>query len=157
MLQEIFDRQLSLQNQAYGKDLVAIGNGGGEAMAQEVKDNILALEDELHEALNEVGWKPWATSRHMNREAYLSELVDALHFLVNLYALGGGDAMDMFERYLKKNNRNRERQLEGYDGIKGKCPGCHRALDDPAVECQQGIYQTWCTATKQWYDQATAQ
>ena len=120
MLQEIFDRQLSLQNQAYGKDLVAIGNGGGEAMAQEVKDNILALEDELHEALNEVGWKPWATSRHMNREAYLSELVDALHFLVNLYALGGGDSMDMFERYLKKNNRNRERQLEGYDGIKGK-------------------------------------
>lgn len=135
MLQEIFDRQLGLQTAAYSKDLTAIANDGGEALAQEIKDNILGLEDELHEALGEVGWKPWATARHINKEAYLSELVDALHFLVNLYALGGGDAVDMFNRYLKKNKRNRERQLEGYDGLKGKCPGCHRALDDPAVEC----------------------
>lgn len=146
MLRDIFERQVGLQNLAYDKDLVAIGNGGGETLVQEVKDNILALSDELHEALAEVGWKAWASSRHMNADAFKGELVDALHFFVNLYALAGGDADDLYERYLAKNRRNLERQLEGYDGVSGKCKSCHRALDDPAVKCtDNGVDDPYCS------------
>ena len=95
----------------------------------------MALEAELQEALDETGWKPWATSRHVNEDAYLNELVDALHFFVNLFALGGGTADDLYERYCRKNDKNRARQLSGYDGVTGKCPLCRRALDDEAVTC----------------------
>lgn len=136
-LQDIFDRQVSLQKEAYNLDLEALAARPISASrVEQIKNNVLALTDELHEALNEVGWKPWATSRHVNDEALRGELVDAMHFLVNLYVLGGGTAEDLHARYVAKNDKNRKRQLEGYDGVSGKCPGCRRALDDEAVSCQ---------------------
>src|SRR3546814_16501718 len=35
------------------------------ALVEYIKNQVLALLDEGHEALNEVGWKPWASSRHV--------------------------------------------------------------------------------------------
>lgn len=95
-----------------------------------IRDMVLACTDELHEALNEVGWKPWASSRHVNLEAFRGELIDALHFLLNLFLLADLDAAGILDRYLAKNERNAQRQEEGYDGVSGKCPSCKRALDD---------------------------
>lgn len=95
-----------------------------------LKDQILAMLDESHEALNELGWKPWATSRHINEEEFKGELVDVLCFLVNL-ALGVGlTANDFAALHAEKVGRNIKRQREGYDGVTGKCPGCNRAIDD---------------------------
>jgi len=95
-----------------------------------LKDQILALLDEAHEALGEIGWKPWATSRHINREAFSGELADILCFLVNL-ALGVGLSPDeFFALHQEKVLRNIARQEANYDGVTGKCPGCGRAIDD---------------------------
>ncbi len=100
-----------------------------------IKDMVLALTDELHEALGEVGWKPWATSKHINRDAYVGELVDAWHFFMNLLLVVGVSPDEFSVKYHAKLQKNYDRQQEGYDGIVGKCPGCKRAYDDEAVNC----------------------
>lgn len=114
--------------------------------------NVTATVDELHELLGEIGWKPWAKSRHINLEAARGEWIDAMHFMANLaLVLGMDDAEDIIERYHKKHEKNAKRQEEGYDGVSTKCPGCKRAIDDDAVDCRlvndDGVRsQFWCDA-----------
>jgi len=95
--------------------------------------NAYALMDEIHEAMNEVGWKPWATSRHINTDEFRAELIDAFHFLLNMWMATFSDlatpeymASVLYAQYKTKNQVNRDRQLKGYDGVTGKCPQCHR-------------------------------
>lgn len=126
MLAKIFSSQAYFQN-LLGHDYDRMDDG--ELIAY-LKDQVLAMLDEGHEALNEMGWKPWATSRHINREAFAGELADILCFLVNL-ALGVGmTAHDLFLLHQEKARRNIKRQQDKYDGVTGKCPGCNRAIDD---------------------------
>ena len=110
----------------------------GDKMASHVRDMVIALEDELHEAMNETGWKPWATSRHFNAEPFTKELVDAWHFFMNLMLVGAHqlgmsaeEYADYFTRqYITKNVINRERHEKGeYDGL-NKCPKCKRDLNE---------------------------
>jgi dimeric dUTPase (all-alpha-NTP-PPase superfamily) len=132
MLDLIFEKQKALQVRSYGGDPAELPD---EERIAYVRNMTLALEDELHEALAETGWKPWATSRHINREAYVGELVDALHFLVNLFLVVGAGADEVHARYIEKSTRNAKRQSDGYDGLAGKCTSCRAALDDAGVTC----------------------
>ena len=75
------DAQLELQKNAYGNDPSTLETN---EQLDWIRWNTLALEDELHEALAETGWKPWAKSKHVNRDAFVGELVDAFHFFMNL-------------------------------------------------------------------------
>ncbi len=116
-----------LQEEFYG----AIYPVKGEALADYVTINHSALVLEASELLSEFGWKPWAQPRGwVNRENALKEAVDVAHFLGNiLSAIGVTD--DEWERaYQAKQEVNRQRQREGYDGVTGKCPGCKRSYDD---------------------------
>lgn len=140
----LFEEQRQLQIKAYGKDPADITDP--EERIQFIKDMTYALEDELHEMTGEVGWKPWATSRHVNEEAAQGELVDAFHFFMNLCMVVNMTPDMLFAKYLKKRKRNEERQKEGYDGIRGKCSKCKRALDDPAVLCGYVDGAWFCTA-----------
>ena len=108
---------------------------------QYVKDMTLAAIQELGEALNETNWKPWSvSSRGINVPAYVGELVDVWHFLMNLMLAAGYDPADaadaLYEGYLVKRGINEKRASEGYDDTLLKCPLCKRALDDPAVSCR---------------------
>lgn len=132
MLDNIFERQLRLQIDSYGVDPSSLS---GEERRVFIVDMTLALQDELHEALAECGWKPWASSRHLDKDAFVSELVDALHFLVNLFIVAGASADDVYNAYIAKSEKNAARQQSGYDGVAGKCATCKRALDDTAVLC----------------------
>lgn len=108
----------------------------GDALARSVIENHTSLVTELGEALNEVGWKPWTRNRGwVNREAFIRELVDAGHFLANLLMAVGCTDEEWERLYREKQDINLKRQREGYDGVSSKCPGCKRALDDPATEC----------------------
>jgi hypothetical protein len=131
-LNTMLEMQRQLQVKHYGKDPADLS---GEERALFIKDMVLALTDELHEALQEVGWKPWATSRHVNDEAFKGELIDAWHFFMNLILVSGMDPFDFMQRYISKHDKNASRQEAGYDGVADKCPGCRRALDDEAVLC----------------------
>lgn len=119
---------------------------------QELIDYIVymktALDDELHEMLNETGWKPWATSRHINIEGMKSELVDAFQFFMNLCSAAKMDANELMIRHADKLKKNYERAANGYDGISTKCGWCGRALDDAYVSCENSVDGTslgWCT------------
>lgn len=125
--------QHELQVTSFGKDPK---NGlTDEEKMDWIRWNVLALEDELHEMLQETGWKPWAKSKHINRDAYVSELVDSFHFFMNLMLIVNCSPEELLKKYFEKRKVNIKRQAEGYDGIEGKCRMCHRALDDDAVHC----------------------
>lgn len=145
------------------RELQLMYNGGkaiedftDEERMQAIRDNVLACTDELHEALGESGWKPWASSNHLNREAFQAEMVDAWHFFMNLMLHSGMTATDLYDGYVKKNAKNLQRQADGYDGVTTKCPGCKRAYDDEAVKCYPaghviGGFETtvsWCDHNK---------
>ena len=107
--------------------------------------NTYACTDELHEAMAEMGWKPWATSRHFHSEAMLNEMVDAWHFFMNMLLVIAGEQgwntqelADQFtKRYLIKNSVNVQRQEEGYDGVSSKCPLCKRELIGKPAMCPE--------------------
>jgi hypothetical protein len=141
-----------LQVEAYHDD---VWPKTGDVLADSVTMNSTALLVELGEALQEVGWKSWASPRGwVNRDAYIGELVDVGHFLANLLVAVGCDDAEWETRYVAKQALNLKRQLEGYDGVSTKCPGCHRdRLDVGVVGCY--ITETgkaFCVHTKQMYD-----
>lgn len=106
----------------------------GMELIQFIKDMKMALDSEAQEMLDEVGWKPWATSRHVNHQRVKEELIDAWHFWMNLWLCVGGTADEMLEMYLKKSQKNIDRQLEGYDGVTGKCLSCHTDLTEARID-----------------------
>lgn len=149
-LQDMLDAQEQLQMRSYAGDRPAALQG--TERVDFIKTHILALLDEAHEALNETGWKPWATSRHVNDKAFKSELIDAWHFMMNLFLVARMNADDIEEAYFKKRGINVKRQEEGYDGVSTKCPGCKRALDDSGVLCYAGGPQIfYCDRFGHWF------
>ena len=98
---------------------------------------MLALENELHELLAETGWKPWATSRHVDETRAVGEWVDVFHFAMNLLLAVAPRNMSAEQlgelvaaRYLEKRQRNIHRRKIGYDGVSDKCHECHRDLTE---------------------------
>jgi hypothetical protein len=132
--QDALKAQHSLQVKSFGSDPSKLTE---EEKIEWIRWNMLALMDELHEGLAETGWKPWAKSKHVNRDAFVSELVDAFHFLMNLMLVVDCSADEFLDKYFVKRGLNEARQANGYDGIAGKCFTCKRALDDTAVTCTE--------------------
>lgn len=122
----------TLQREAFNNVLPSLEP---ENRAAEFRTQAFAAIAEIVEMSNEIGWKPWATSRHLNREAFIAEGVDVLHFIANALLLAGCTDEELNEVYTAKMEKNRARQLAGYDGVTTKCPQCKRALDDEAVTC----------------------
>jgi len=79
-----------------------------------IKNQILALYDEVGEALREVPWKPWKRNQQFNVSKFRMELIDIFHFLINLCLLSGMNAEDVFTLFQSKNQINKMRQKNGY-------------------------------------------
>lgn len=113
-----------------------------------IREQALAATDEIHEALAETGWKSWASSNHINRDAYAGELADTFIFLMNMMLVSDITPSELMEIVRAKQIKNHKRQDDGYDGVTTKCPGCKRAYDDDAVTCtppvQQSGARAWC-------------
>lgn len=118
-----------------------------------IRDQHQAAVMELGEALDEVSWKPWAQGSWIHRDEFMNELVDVLHFWLNMALAIGGKATareladEIFTRFALKNRTNARRQVDGYDGRSTKCGGCGRALDDLGVECRRLGDQGFCAKT----------
>lgn len=143
----MLELQSQLQTETYGYNFQRMLTADRVRYIKEMK---LALDAELQEALDETSWKTWITRNYINRDAYVGELVDALHFFMNMLLVLGDDPADLasevFTRYCLKHRVNAQRQLDGYDGVSTKCNQCHRALDDPAVACWRRGDQGYCAA-----------
>jgi hypothetical protein len=117
-VQNWLDNQRQLQVHAYHQDPRFLK---GDGRADYGLWNVLALTDELHEALLELKWKPWLTEGRgdwVNRDAFVGELIDAMHFLGNLFLLAGATGSEITERYIQKLALNAHRQEVGYSGDK---------------------------------------
>jgi len=138
------DSTYALQREYFGVDLEK--RLDPDEFADAIMMNHSALIVELSEFMDEIGWKPWATPRGwVNRDAAVSELVDVGHFLANLLMHLRVTDIEWETKYQRKQEINRQRQRDGYDGVSTKCAGCGRALDDPATFCRffdDGRY--WC-------------
>ena len=124
-----------------------------EAMAEFMRWYFAACVIELAEAMQEVGWKPWATDRSIRVPAFVGEMVDAFHFFMNMLLCGTGMTPENIAKvftdaYLEKNAINAQRQKEGYTGLE-KCRDCGRELVKGFVElegfkfCNNGCYDAW--------------
>lgn len=99
-----------------------------EQRIDNIKDNVTAATAELFELLQEIGWKPWATSRHINRQEACGEWIDVWFFLMNIALHLDMTPDEMWHAYREKYVVNVNRQKDGYDGVTGKCPQCRRDL-----------------------------
>lgn len=122
-----------------------------------------AIIKELGEVMDECGWKPWASSNHINETAFKAELVDVFHFFMNFMLVVGMTPAELYAGYMRKNAKNHERQDKGYDGVTGKCPGCHRDYTDPGVTCTpthagpDGAGMGWCGELREHVDTPVVQ
>lgn len=104
-----------------------------------IRTMTLALIAELGEMLDEIGWKPWSTSRHVNEDAAFGELRDAWQFMMNLMmavTLAPPDevADRLYAELQAKHVVNMDRAMNGYDGVSGKCSACRRDLAEIEVK-----------------------
>jgi len=128
----MFDNWLAttreLQTKSFGQDPATLE---GDAKADFITWNLAAVVVELGEMMNEFpGHKNWVLDRTIiNREEFIGEAVDALHFLGNILATVGCTDEELSIRYLQKVEKNRARMASGaYDGVTDKCPTCKREL-----------------------------
>lgn len=133
MLQEMIDLQAKLQSETYGKDISKLDT---REKIEAYSINMMALQDELHEALNEMSWKPWAKAEYFNDDRVQQELVDAWHFFMNLMIISGMDAEKLHLRYLAKRKVNIKRQEDGYDGVSTKDENGN-ATDEPTLDFEE--------------------
>jgi len=128
MFQQVFE------GQAYFQGLLghSVSTMTTQELANYVKEQVLALLDESHEALAEVSWKPWAKDQFVNHSQLGGELADILCFLTNLALAAGLTSEQFFALWREKATRNIKRQQKagGYSQVDGKCPTCRRAIDD---------------------------
>lgn len=122
-----------------------------ETRADSMMTMLLAAHAEITEMGQECGWKPWAQPRGwINREAVISEAVDVLHFVANMLTHANCTGKELTEAYKAKQQKNLDRQLEGYDGVSDKCPGCKKCYVDPGVRCsppndEAPVPLAWCS------------
>jgi hypothetical protein len=58
-LSRMIEMQRELQTKTYGHDFTVMST---QDRVHFIKENVLAMTDELHELLAETSWKPWAKS-----------------------------------------------------------------------------------------------
>lgn len=117
-LEQIMKKQAELQKRL-GTDF---SNMTLEERADFMRNHRGYLADEVAEALYEMPYyKLWKNYDKMNEEDITAawqkvhmELIDSLHFFVNLLLCAGMTADEVHDMYMMKNKENHRRQDEGY-------------------------------------------
>ena len=90
-------------------------HGTLEEKTQMSKSAILAGVAEMVEVLNEMNWKPWKkVKKQVNEKKIKEELIDVLHFVIELMIIWRVSPEDAFKAFTKKHLINMERQKGGY-------------------------------------------
>jgi hypothetical protein len=131
-LGDILNLQAATQYSVYGYDFANMS-------LREIMDfwhmNNHSLIDEIHEATDALGgissggsaiWKRWKKDYHKYQEMKFSdlspedqleckfEIIDILHFFMNMAASIGMSPQEMYNMYMSKNEENRRRQTNNY-------------------------------------------
>ena len=88
---------------------------------QYINQMILALHEEAVEIMRETAYKNpayvpfgWKRNNEFNRFKMQDEIVDILHFVINLALVSGMDAELLYKKYCEKSDENNRRQKNGY-------------------------------------------
>lgn len=123
MLVQIFYRQQELMDKYHPIEAkngllqthdvpVDLHSAAGQAR---LKDFAWRVTEEIGEAMNCLKNKPWKQTQMLTDEVhYKEELIDALHFFVELFLLSGMGPQDVYEMYFKKSEVNKFRQRSQY-------------------------------------------
>lgn len=127
-LAAMFQRQADFQR-FIGLDIDALVSDPEQVQARSDLARLYAFaaEAELHEAIDETSWKPWASGAWFKEEEFKRELVDVGCFWLNLCLLAGMTASELAERHEAKVGINVARQNVGYHA-QAKCPQCEMEL-----------------------------
>jgi len=132
-LGDILNLQAETQKNVYGYDFE---NMNLRELMEFWHMNNHALIDEIHEATDALGgikdgdgnaiWKRWKKAYHSFQDKKFSdlsendqveckfEIVDILHFFMNMAVSIGMTPQEMYNMYMSKNEENRKRQERGY-------------------------------------------
>lgn len=122
-LEMMFERQIDLMDKYHGiekdnghyvppKTPVDLNNRHDQ---QYIKDFAWRITEEIGEAMNTLKNKPWKQTEMLtDEEHFLEELVDGLHFYLELLVLVGFTPQSLFETYFQKSAVNKFRQRSKY-------------------------------------------
>ena len=98
--------------------LVTIQLGDKEQKIRWMYHMIDCMHNELEEVRNELPWKSWKDYSKYNFEEKLplikEEVIDLLHFFLNMCLILGISASELHEIYQRKQEKNIDRQNSGY-------------------------------------------
>lgn len=113
-LSDLFEKQYLLQKKI-GVELAGLGD---EQREHWTKENILAMHAELSELLDWTNWKHWKKTRVVYDEIRMKkiqfEIIDLLHFWLNLCIIWNLTPQNMIDVYNEKNKINHDRQNINY-------------------------------------------
>jgi len=75
----------------------------------------LASIDELMSAIEETKWKPWKEGQQFNKEKYLTELVDVMHYIIIMAQMKGISSKEFFDSFITKQMINRAKYIGDED------------------------------------------
>ncbi len=107
LLQELLDKQSDMQKTYFPKlqDL---------SIEEQLLINTRAIIHETVEVERELNWKHWKKPTLVNYDSIANEVVDQFIFLINEINICGMNAVEVFDRTMRKINVNIERQKSGY-------------------------------------------
>lgn len=99
-----------------------IDNFTPQQRATYIRDQMLWSVDEIHEALHELPYaKSWSKKydkpeydHDEQMKLFKEEMIDALHFIANIFVAAGMDEDEIIRMYKEKNVENYNRQHRGY-------------------------------------------
>ena len=114
-LDKIFEMQKKFQDELISRRAL-----GDIPMERWLQMQTLAMLSELAELIDEVNFKWWKNPKPINDDRVREELVDILHFFVSMCIHADLSSNELFERYMRKNQENFDRQdgkteREGYE------------------------------------------
>jgi dimeric dUTPase (all-alpha-NTP-PPase superfamily) len=115
----IFDMQQRFQDELISRRAL-----GDISMERWLQMQTLAMVSELAELIDEVNFKWWKNPKPVDDSRVREELVDILHFFISMCVHAGLSSSELFERYMRKNQENFDRQngKTGQEGYKVNCP-----------------------------------
>ncbi len=92
------------------------------AMKQQyINQMILALHEEAVEIMRESPYKNpnyvpfgWKKEQKFNIEKFKEEIIDIIHFVINLCIVVDMKPQEIYDKYLNKNKENHQRQKDNY-------------------------------------------
>lgn len=73
-----------------------------------------AMQQEIAELIDSLPWKWWAKYQKFDKQNAKIEIIDLLHFVISLAQVLGMNSNDLYNKFLKKNKVNFNRQKTGY-------------------------------------------